>query len=745
MARKCALLGRLSPRMLAGVSAVAILAPLVGAGEAQAVQFNRGDLSGSFDTTLTLGALFRVQSADPDLIGVANGGRAYSINGDNGDLNYDKGLVSLAARATHELKLNYANLGAFARATYFYDAVNAKKDSSSFARTGKFDLSDEAVDRVGRDFELLDAFVFGDFAMGESGNVSVRLGNQVLSWGESTFIANGINVISPINVSALRIPGSELKEAFLPVPIADINVSFNENFSVEAFYQFKWDKTEPEAAGTFFSTSDAISPGADHLFIGFGNYLFTDSRNQGAVPGSAQGVFPRSLYPNPALDGPLTCIGVPGTVTLRHPCNSLTPFGTVVPRLEDDEPSDQGQFGFAARLFSPDLMNTEFGAYFINYHSRLPVLSSQLATYEQFLVPGNSSRFTDLSGYRAEYPEDIQLFGLSFNTNIAGISLQGEYSFRKDQPLQLDDVELLQATLAAPSVLGSISQGQAAGTAAAQQSYQTAVNQVLQIAAPTLVGTPFTSLPAPLQSAVQSQIAAAGGPASYQAALTAGATAGANQGAAGAAALFNTNQIVRRNGLIPTSSAAAATAFLAQNYFGKRLQGWELFDVSQFQMTATKTLPPIVGADQVVLLGEAGFTWVHDMPGGETLRLEGPGTVVGGNPAFLGRGGMPDVATDGFGTEFSWGYRMVARFDYLNAFNGVNLFPSISWQHDVQGTTPAPLGNFVEDRMAIGLGLRAVVRETYTIDLNYSTFFGGGNRNLISDRDFVSASIKYSF
>jgi len=41
----------------------------------------------------------------------------------------------------------------------------------------------------------------------------VRLGRQVISWGESTFIPNGINVINPIDVARLRTPGSELREA----------------------------------------------------------------------------------------------------------------------------------------------------------------------------------------------------------------------------------------------------------------------------------------------------------------------------------------------------------------------------------------------------------------------------------------------------------------------------------------------------------------------------------------------------
>jgi Protein of unknown function (DUF1302) len=51
--------------------------------------------------------------------------------------------------------------------------------------------------------------------------------------------------------------------------------------------------------------------------------------------------------------------------------------------------------------------------------------------------------------YFAEYPEGLNLYGLSFNTSLgkSGISLQGEISLKKDVPLQVDDVELLFATL----------------------------------------------------------------------------------------------------------------------------------------------------------------------------------------------------------------------------------------------------------------------------------------------------------
>lgn len=772
MARKSTPQVRMDRRVLAGVSAAAILAPMLAVGSAQAVSFNRGELSGSFDTTLTMGALFRVQGRDPDLIGVANGGRAHSINGDNGNLNYDKGLVSLAGRATHELKLNYGNLGAFVRGTYFYDVVNAKKSSSAGARTNRFAFNSDTVERVGRDFDLLDAFVYGDFAVGDGSNLSVRLGKQVLSWGESTFIQNGINSINPVDVSALRVPGSELKEAFLPVPIADINFSFNENVSLEAFYQFKWDNTEPEAAGSFFSTNDAASPGGDHLFIGFGNYLFTDNRNQGAVA-SGMGytppreIFPSSIYGNPALNAPYTCTGATTPSTLRAACNSLTPFGTVVPRSADDRPSDGGQYGLALRVFAEELNNTEFGLYYMNYHSRVPVLSSIVGGLPQF--QSSPSTFTQASSYRAEYPEDIQLFGASFNTTIfAGISLQGEVSFRKDQPLQLDDVELLQATLAAPSILGSIASGQAvgsaqgaiAGRAQGSATFNSAVAAAIASnpALAPFAGRTFEQIQAispAVAGAISAGIAAApGSPGGTRAAFEAagatagaalGAQSGANAGAVGAAALFNTNQIVKKMGGIKGGNAAEITNDLANRFFGKRIQGWETFDVTQAQMTATKAFERAFGADQWVMVAEVGGTWISDMPDKSVLRLEGPGTVVGGNAAFLGRGGMPEVATDGFADAFSWGYRAALRFDYLNAFPGINLYPSISWQHDVNGTTPTPLGNFIEGRKAVSLGLRAIVRETVTVDLSYSNYFGAGKFNLINDRDFVSASVKYSF
>jgi len=175
-----------------------------------AATFSRGALKGSFDSTLSLGGIYRLDDPDRDFYGVANGGRQNSVNTDDGNLNYRKGWASWVAKGTHDLELQYGDhLGAFARVTYFYDYENERNDRS------RTPLTDEARDRVGRRIDYLDLYGLwrGEIA---GRPVDVRFGRQVLNLGESTFIPNGINVVNPVDVAKLRTPGAELREALLP-------------------------------------------------------------------------------------------------------------------------------------------------------------------------------------------------------------------------------------------------------------------------------------------------------------------------------------------------------------------------------------------------------------------------------------------------------------------------------------------------------------------------------------------------
>jgi hypothetical protein len=90
------------------------------------------------------------------------------------------------------------------------------------------------------------------------------------------------------------------------------------------------------------------------------------------------------------------------------------------------------------------------------------------------------------------------------------------------------------------------------------------------------------------------------------------------------------------------------------------------------------------------------------------------------------------------------GYRVVARFDYYNAIGALNLSPRIEFAHDIEGTTPLPIENFIEDRKAFTLAVEGTYLNRWSADISYTRFSGAKKFNLIHDRDFISVNIKWS-
>jgi len=445
--------------------ATAVALALFSAPAAQAFDFERGGLTGSLDTTVSYGISQRTQGQDPELIGkawfnpllcaqnqtlppalpslgacstgfsgsasqIAAPGR-FSVNRDDGNVKYDDGeAISNALKVTSELGLKWGDgWGMFARATYFYDFENADRSN----------LTEIAKEKVGEDLRLLDAFIYKDFSFGDHSG-TVRLGRQVVSWGESTFIQNGINVVNPVDVSKLRVAGSELKEAFQPLDMIWGSFNLSENLSVEGMYMFEFEEIEIDPSGTYFSANDFASPGGTYVMLGFGTVpqpVANPELYAATCLGYGNGANPLAsdLFDDytqqlgsGALAGAAITIGCSGSV----------------PRLPNRPARDSGQWGVAAHWLAEEWGNTEFGFYFLNYHSRLPLLSGQAVSTAVLLgaSPGRTA------GFFVEYPEDIQMYGMSWNTTLpGGIAWQGELSYRPNMPLQVDDVELLFAAL----------------------------------------------------------------------------------------------------------------------------------------------------------------------------------------------------------------------------------------------------------------------------------------------------------
>jgi hypothetical protein len=396
-----------------------------------ALNFNIGEIEGQFDSSLSVGASWAAAKPDQDLIGANNGGRGLSQTSDDSHLNFKRGeTFSKIFKGIHDLELKYADTGVFLRGKYWYD-FELKDEDRLFKP-----IEERGRERLAKSSgaELLDAFVYHNYNIADLPG-TVRLGKQVISWGESTFIMNGINAANPADVSAFRRPGAEIKEGLIPVNMFYIGQSLTDNLSMEAFYQIEWNPTVLENCGTFFSQPDVVAPGCDDNLA----VLINDEALIGTLNSLAAGAG----------------LGV---------TSSAYGEGLLVERGPDRHAKDDGQWGLAFRyMFEP--LDTEFGAYFMNYHSRMPIFSgagpdaATQATINGFAtgIAGLSptlgvqagAALTAANGqYFIEYPEDIRLYGLSFSTTLpTGTAWQGEISYRPNAPVQLSTTDVLYAGL----------------------------------------------------------------------------------------------------------------------------------------------------------------------------------------------------------------------------------------------------------------------------------------------------------
>lgn len=385
--------------------------------QAQAVSFNIGEIEGQFDSSLSVGASWGMRDADKKLVGIPNGGTGQASTGDDGRLNFKKGeTFSKIFKGIHDLELKYGDSGVFVRGKYWYD-FELQDEDREFKQISN-NHRDEGARSSG--YQLLDAFIYHNYSIGDlPGNV--RVGKQVVSWGESTFIGNSINSINPIDVSAFRRPGAEIKEGLIPVNMVFASQSLTNQLSVEGFYQLNWQNTVVDNCGTFF-----------------GNDVVAHGCNSNYTVGS------------PAI-APLQPVAAAFGQGFQ-----VTPEGVVVQRAKDREARDGGQFGAALRWLGDD---TEYGLYFMNYHSRTPnvgtiTANTNLATIQRIINTANSiapgtgaglaqSTMLGRGQYYLDYPENIRLFGASFSTTLpTGTAWTGEISYRPNAPVQLNTTDL---------------------------------------------------------------------------------------------------------------------------------------------------------------------------------------------------------------------------------------------------------------------------------------------------------------
>ncbi|WP_454866885.1 DUF1302 domain-containing protein [Pseudomonas lini] len=361
--------------------AISMLAITAGLPDAHAFEFDTGnpDLRARWDNTLKYSAAWRTKDQSDKLI---EGQTA--LNQDDGDRNFDKGLISNRLDLLSEMDITYKNVGArLSGAAWYDDVYNRGTDNNDPTRANSYSVAyDEFTHDTrtlhGRKGELLDAFLFGKTDVGDM-QASGRVGQYAMQWGESLFYGmNGIaGGMAPIDVvKALSVPNTQFKELIRPVQQISGQLQLTPDVSIGAYYQFEWEANRLPAEGSYFSTSDTFGEGNERMFIGAP--LF---------PGAQ----PLAFYHG-----------------------------------KDKDAKDSGQGGVQLRWRTETV---DWGVYAIRFHDKNPQLN----------VRPDFANLNPQSGKAGEYywvyPEGIEALGASFSTTLSNYNIAGELSTRWNQPL----------------------------------------------------------------------------------------------------------------------------------------------------------------------------------------------------------------------------------------------------------------------------------------------------------------------
>lgn len=684
--------------------------------DAGALDFKLGDnVNLALNNRLSAGIAWRMQDRSPRLIGKLNipgqshlcdadnclslngdpapnqrlvdaPGAFSGVNSDDGDLNYDKhDIVAATTKLTSDALLQWGEHFLLrVRGIGFYDPANINfdekhNDTRFQPATTKRPKSVEKVFAKGAN--LLDAYAQYTFEY-TGRTASIAAGNQTVRWGESTLIAlNSLFEINPPNAAILRMPGVEISELFQPVPVVLFSTDIVKNVSAEFVYQFGWKPVVPDPRGSFFADSDLI--GGTNAYISLGQF----------------GEDPDRRFRAASTLGFLTS-------------TTLTTY-----LLPPTEPKNGGQYGMRLNYFA-DWLNggTETSFYYLNYHSRLPY-ATVLAANDSCARNSSSipQAYQDCNGFNGsqnfpqpnpgrprgeplpidtlkaylDYPENIHMFGFSFNTNLGSFSLAGEFSYRPNVPIQvqINDVVFMGLQPAFPA-------NELKGPPCAPPC----TNDFQK-----LLSSDFPSA----EQAVPSYLRTYRGVARVA-----------------ANSLIKGYERMRVGQFDFTAIKAVST-----NPFGAD----QIIFINEAGGTVVFGMPP---RDKLQFEGGGPYR-THASAG-----ADGTGTPDGKpDPRHLN----PTQQTHGFADHFAWGVRSITRFEYNDVVFGWGFRPTIIFSWDIHGIAPYPLQNFVEGRKEIVAGTDVNITQALSARALYQWFTGGGQDNTRKDRDNLALSLSYTF
>jgi hypothetical protein len=179
--------------------------------------------------------------------------------------------------------------------------------------------------------------------------------------------------------------------------------------------------------------------------------------------------------------------------------------------------------------------------------------------------------------------------------------------------------------------------------------------------------------------------------------------------------------------------------------------------------TASDWWVDFIGADLGIIVTEAGFVYVPDVedtwldkydPDGvgpaNPTRILNQYQNIGCQGSDLPLGGLlgldRKLSKECRPNDASAGLVFLARVEYNNFMDtGFTIAPQLVYSYDFEGTTPAPYGNYLEDRQSVGFSVTGTLNNNFRVGASYSNFFGGHIANKAKDTDFASLTASYTF
>jgi len=353
---------------------------------------------------------------------------ALIVDGNDGNRNFEKNdLIQNRISILSEMSVNYGDIGGFIRGRAWYDDVYQQNSPAKyqawshpqlhnaafggdFNGTGIGEFEKDTRDYMASGLELLDAYVYGFFDIGTM-PASVKVGRQVINWGEGLAFPNGVSsAINAADANAATTAGVALKEIYLPTESLYTQIGLSDKVAMESFYQWKYRGTQLIGSGTFFSEQDYLGDGARQMNIA------------GAMP-----------YRKVDKSG---------------------------------EVKDGGEYGIALRYFSDS--GAEYAFYAVNAHNKAisavayrtnATLVANTDPASMAIAPLVPNSAPGEGYYLIDVKEDIKTYGLSFTSVWGDTQVAGELSHKRNTPIVLDAACVAQTADMGPSMGGLVAVG----------------------------------------------------------------------------------------------------------------------------------------------------------------------------------------------------------------------------------------------------------------------------------------------